>query len=300
MKALLLFCCLVPFAVNCFGQTTPSRECYQLSSDGSKAGIPPDMCAWILAHLAPGEDAGAVLDDGTYATVTADGTLHQRTLPPKFQSVLLLESMKRDIGLIEETVRADTDPSHPKTAMLEQALEAWSKLRENYCNWHPGETYTDYSDQKRVCAGIHAVSTKSSDSTTGDSAVLQRRPTQDKALLLFGGKDHKMFLGCLNCSLVDDSSVCNIVGKYGSIAEDKSIWDIAGDYGSIVSEYSPWNIVADSPSIIVDKEGNSYGYFTVNVAHSDRTRIPWLVSILDYHDEHDDLDKTRDHLCGDG
>jgi hypothetical protein len=120
-----------------------------------------------------------------------------------------------------------------------------------------------------------------------------------KALLLFGGEDHKKFLGCLNCSSLNSSSVCNELGKYGSSLQSDSIWNSLGTFGSSLSRYSPWNSLSSSAPIIVDADGKSYGYFSTNSLHHDRTRISWLVAILDYEDEKDDLDKTRDKMCGD-
>lgn len=43
-----------------------------------------------------------------------------------------------------------------------------------------------------------------------------------EALLLFGGGGQDVFLGCLNCSRHDDSSVCNQYGEFGSRYRDKS------------------------------------------------------------------------------
>ena len=114
------------------------------------------------------------------------------------------------------------------------------------------------------------------------------------ALLLFGGGDHKTFLGCLNCGQVDSSSVCNVVGDYGSVVSDKSIWNVVGDYGSVVSDTSPWNVVASHPPVIVDKDGGFYGYFTANVVQSQRTEIRVLLAILSASDS----DRRRKMLCG--
>lgn len=119
-----------------------------------------------------------------------------------------------------------------------------------------------------------------------------------KALLLYGGDGHKTFLGCLNCVDTSDISVCNDVGKYGSDVEENSIWNDVGTFGSDVSSSSPWNDVSDDAPIIVDNEGNSYGYFSVNTVHHDRTQIGWLVTILDYYEKTNDLDKTRKKMCG--
>jgi hypothetical protein len=120
-----------------------------------------------------------------------------------------------------------------------------------------------------------------------------------KALLLFGGRDHKTFLGCLNCVDTSENSVCNDVGKFGSSVMTDSIWNSVGPFGSDVMQYSPWNSVSDSGPIIVDSDGRSYGYFSTNSVHHDRTRIGWLVAILDYYDKESDLDKTREKMCGD-
>ena len=120
-----------------------------------------------------------------------------------------------------------------------------------------------------------------------------------KALLLFGGDDHKTFLGCLNCVETSDVSVCNEVGKYGSEVQENSIWDEVGPYGSEVSPTSPWNEVSQNAPIIVDSDGNSYGYFSANTVHHDRTRIDWLVAVLDYYEQTNDLEKTHKKMCGD-
>lgn len=118
-----------------------------------------------------------------------------------------------------------------------------------------------------------------------------------KALLLFGGHDHKTFLGCLNCVDTSDTSVCNDVGKYGSDVAENSIWNDVGPYGSDVSTTSPWNDVSQDAPIIVDHSGKSYGYFSANDVHHDRTRIDWLVAILDYYEKTNDLAKTRERMC---
>ncbi len=98
--------------------------------------------------------------------------------------------------------------------------------------------------------------------------------------------------------LTSDASVCNDVGQYGSDVAANSIWNDVGPYGSDVSPTSPWNNVSQDAPIIVDRAGKSYGYFSVNNVHHDRTRIDWLVVILDYYDETNDLAKTREKMCG--
>jgi hypothetical protein len=130
-------------------------------------------------------------------------------------------------------------------------------------------------------------------------SVPSASPEAPKALLLFGGADHDDFLGCLNCADSSPASVCNDLGKYGSSLQRNSIWNSLGNYGSSLSQYSPWNSLAHNAPIIVDKDGKSYGYFSVNALHHDRTRIRWLVAVLDFYDKEDDLDATKEKMCGD-
>jgi hypothetical protein len=118
-----------------------------------------------------------------------------------------------------------------------------------------------------------------------------------KALLLFGDTDHKTFLGCLNCVDTAAVSVCNDVGRYGSDVSSDSIWNDVGRFGSDVSRLSPWDSVSQDAPIIVDSDGQSYGYFSVNTVHHDRTRIGWLVAVLDYYDKTNDLGKTQKFMC---
>lgn len=124
------------------------------------------------------------------------------------------------------------------------------------------------------------------------------RSQSTKALLLFGGEDHKTFLGCLNCSATSSSSVCNAHGA-GSKYSSDSIWNAYGSFGSKYSSTSPWNRYSTSAPIIVDSDGGSYGYFSANKYHTDRTRIKWLVRILDFQADHNDIEATRDLMCSD-
>jgi len=115
------------------------------------------------------------------------------------------------------------------------------------------------------------------------------------ALLLFAGKNHDEFIGCLNCSSIDDSSVCNSIGKYGSSISDKSIWNSIGDYGSTISSKSPWNTIAQYPPVIVDKNGNFYGYLTANTIQSKRTNNSTLQRLTEIANK--DLNRARELFC---
>ena len=120
---------------------------------------------------------------------------------------------------------------------------------------------------------------------------------QTGELLLFGGRNHETFLGCLNCSRFDSGSVCSRFGDYGSRFSDTSIWSRFGTYGSRFSNDSPWGQFASNPPVVVDREGNSYGYLTLSRTHSQRTRIRGLVDLLDYFRQGVDLSEVRDLFC---
>lgn len=116
----------------------------------------------------------------------------------------------------------------------------------------------------------------------------------DPTLLLFGGKNHDVFLGCLNCKQSDQASIWNAYGKYGSKYESNSIWNRYGTYGSKYDDSSPWNAYSSEAPVVVDPDGNFYGYFTRN-RFNDQTRIKWLVWILDNYEEViENLDEVRE------
>ena len=120
----------------------------------------------------------------------------------------------------------------------------------------------------------------------GTNNYLQSRRTgqsnsSSAKLMLFGGKNNNQYLGCLNCSKFAIDSILNEYGKYGNGLNSVSIWNSYGTYGSKYSQYSPWNPYATAPPVIVDESGNFYGYFTVNRYFPNRTRISWIIEILE-------------------
>ena len=103
---------------------------------------------------------------------------------------------------------------------------------------------------------------------------------QSPKLMLFGGSDHDVYLGCLNCNSFASDSVCNEFGQHGSEFASDSIWNEFGRFGSEFSSDSPWNAFGTNAPIIVDADGNFYGYFSRNEFHLKRTRIKALVAPL--------------------
>ena len=99
-------------------------------------------------------------------------------------------------------------------------------------------------------------------------------------LMLFGGADHDVYLGCLNCGKFATDSVCNQFGRYGSEFSAESIWNEFSRYGSEFSAHSPWNEFSTQAPAIVDSDGDLYGYFSANAYHPKRIRIKALVTVL--------------------
>lgn len=89
-------------------------------------------------------------------------------------------------------------------------------------------------------------------------------------LLIFGGLEHKTYLGCLNCNEYASDSVSNSYGSNGSPYSGQSIWNHYSEFGSPYSAYSACNPYASDPPVIVDRNGNYYGRLTVNEFHPHR------------------------------
>jgi hypothetical protein len=120
---------------------------------------------------------------------------------------------------------------------------------------------------------------------------------QSPALMLFGGSDHRTFLGCLNCSKFSSDSVCNEFGQKGSEFSSNSIWNEFGHFGSSFSSESPWNAFASGGPVIVDRDGRFYGRFTANKYIADRTRIQALNQLAELVADGANLIKARDRFC---
>jgi hypothetical protein len=101
-------------------------------------------------------------------------------------------------------------------------------------------------------------------------------------LLLFGGAQHNVFLGCLTCNQLDSRSVFNSIGAFGSRLSATSILNSLSEYGSSLSSYSACNTLATDPPIVVDARGNVFGRLTLNTllpgAISDARVVGWLKS----------------------
>ena len=103
-----------------------------------------------------------------------------------------------------------------------------------------------------------------------------------QSILIFGGKNHDVFLGCLNCTKYDNNSIWNKYGDFGSKYNEKCIWNKYSEYSGKYSDYSPFNKYATYPPVLVDDDGNFYGYFTANKYKDKRTDVELVIFIIDY------------------
>jgi hypothetical protein len=118
-----------------------------------------------------------------------------------------------------------------------------------------------------------------------------------QTLHLYGGKNHDVYLGCLNCDKYNSNSIWNSYGTYGSKYNSISIWNSYGTYGSKYNSSSPWNSYSNDPPVVVDKDGNFYGYFTLNAYKNNRAEFGLALTIYKYYDLiMDDVSKWHDKI----
>lgn len=102
-------------------------------------------------------------------------------------------------------------------------------------------------------------------STSGSLAPsLASSPASNQKLMLFGGNNHTVYLGCLNCSEYATDSLLNKYGPHGSPYSTESIFNHYSQYGSAYSTESSCSQYASDPPVIVDGNGAYYGRLTLN------------------------------------
>ena len=118
-----------------------------------------------------------------------------------------------------------------------------------------------------------------------------------QTLMIFGGRDHDVYLGNINTNKFDSNSIWNKFGTYGNKFNSKCIWNKYGTYGGSYSEYSPFNRFSQHPPVIVDADGNFYGYFTANTTKAKRTNYRLALIIIDnWEDICDDVGAAYDAI----
>lgn len=107
--------------------------------------------------------------------------------------------------------------------------------------------------------------------------------TSTVKLMIFGGQDHRTYLGCLNCSEYASDSVFNHYGQNGSAYSSTSIWNHYSDFGSAYSAHGACSRYAQDPPVIVDQDGKFYGRLTLNEYHPQiglgKQYLEWLTTV---------------------
>lgn len=99
-------------------------------------------------------------------------------------------------------------------------------------------------------------------------------------VMIFGGENYDVYLGCLTCTQYHDESVWNENGAYGTKYNNLSIWSEFSDFGNEFSHLSPWNEFATKPPKLFNDKGVFCGYFTRNIYYKDRTEDEFFVYVL--------------------
>lgn len=107
--------------------------------------------------------------------------------------------------------------------------------------------------------------------------------TSPAKLMIFGGDNHTVYLGCLNCSEYAADSVKNTYGTHGSAYSQESIMNHYSQYGSPYSSESACSEYASDPPVIVDQAGKFYGRLTLNRYRGDigagAQLMGWLAAV---------------------
>ena len=121
--------------------------------------------------------------------------------------------------------------------------------------------------------------------------IVGMQPVHASELLLFSDDT---FLGCLSCSKYDSNSICNPYGSYGSKYSGSSIWNPYGSFGNPYSANSPWNRYSTSSPSIVDRSGNFYGRFSINIysGFSNSSNLLECYNAVD-----GDLERVQEGFC---
>ena len=101
-------------------------------------------------------------------------------------------------------------------------------------------------------------------------------PPAKPKIMIFGGRNHNVYLGCLSCEIYEYDSIFNPSGPYGrcQLFEDnlycRGPFQEFGSKGPF-QDLSACASGASNPPVIVDKGGNYYGRFSVAgvFSHSD-------------------------------
>ncbi len=145
-----------------------------------------------------------------------------------------------------------------------------------------GNQATGYLILGLLCTVFFAGCNRAAWQAAAQGAGAASTPPTPTALLVFGGQNHKTFLGCLNCSEMSQSSIFNTF-SYGS-SYGQTIFNHYSNYGSAYSTWSVCNLYATDPPVILDSVGHYYGRLTLNQYHAEiaagRNYVEWLKEMV--------------------
>ncbi len=167
MKSALLLITLSLFVAICNAQATSQLdECESVVTKAANPSIPPSICSVAVSLITRDEHVASVTIEGVLTL--RDGILKDHAWPPKLGSTLLLADSKRLFKDVEQEGKVYSD----EAAMLPSLKTAWEEMRGAYCDFHPGDAYSDLADQQQVCPDVDGRAASSFPSTSSSA-----RPT---------------------------------------------------------------------------------------------------------------------------
>ena len=118
-------------------------------------------------------------------------------------------------------------------------------------------------------------STGAAEPARDDDAVT----SPDYELMILGGPQHEVFLGCL-CDEKRPDSVFNMLGEHGSHSSPTSIRNKFAAYGSNYDDTSACNVAATRPPVVMSSDGKSLGLLTLNASLKRRIAAPSVTDWL--------------------
>ncbi len=123
------------------------------------------------------------------------------------------------------------------------------------------------------------------DSRQASTGAAEQAPDEDSELaaadelLLFGGANREVFLGCL-CDEQRSDSVFNMLGEHGSHQSATSIRNKFAAYGSNHDDTSACNTAATHPPVVLASDGRSVGLLTLNAGLKRSITVPSVTDWL--------------------
>lgn len=117
-------------------------------------------------------------------------------------------------------------------------------------------------------------------------------------MMIYGGRNHDQYLGCITCSEFSSDSICNGFGRYGNEFGTQGMFNEFSGFGNEFSAKSPWNEFSTSQEvpILVDESGKFFGYFTINSSRTDAADFAGDLKVI--YDRHKgDLESVRKSIC---